>query len=115
TERHVAALEQQAKLHAKEVRALAELVRERDGKLERWFDDPKFSKLKPGEDPRADKSLGAEFRTYWANVAIPKLIERYRAIVLPAGGATDRPHLFDREPADNELRKAQKYYWIQEA
>lgn len=113
TERHVAALEQQAKLHAKELRALGELVRKRDANLERWFDDPKFAKLKPGEE--APTSFGAEFSTYWANVAIPSLIERYREIVLPAGAVSDRPNLYDRTPGANELRKSQKIYWIQEA
>lgn len=113
TERHVAALEEQGKLYAQELRALGELVRERDAKLERWFEDPKFSKLEPGEE--APTSFGAEFRTYWANVAIPKLVERYRAIVLPAGAPAERPYLYDREPGDNELRKSQKIYWIQEA
>lgn len=104
TEADVETLRKRKEAYQAEYKALVDLVNGAGGELEDWFEA--FQKTPAGQNPNT-----ADYLTEWAKQC-GLVAEKYKAI---ATGPTGETLIYNEQPAGNELRRAQKRFWVQQA
>lgn len=108
TESDVEAFGKRKELLQKQNASLGKLVSDRDTALKVWF--PKWKDTGWDKEPEY-----TEYAEHWKEVAIPKLQEEFKKLVMPAEVGAESRLFGTAPPGRGKMRDAQKKFWIQKA